>query len=182
VSGKISDGADWIYVRKFVDAINILSQGTGHVIKYLIIALILVLTTEVTSRYVFNSPTIWVLETSKMLLGIIGTWGWAYTHKHHGHVRVDILYTLFPRRIQALVDVILSILMLFPLVFVLVSIGTTWAIRAWVTGEKMVESSWLPPAAPFRTLLVVGFIMFALQCIAQFLCDLYCFVKNKELI
>ena len=179
---KISSGEDWVIIRKIVAFINTISQGTGHVIKYLIIALILVLTIEVTARYVFDKPTIWVLETSKMLLGIIGTWGWAYTHKHHGHVRVDILYMLFTRRMQALVDVVLSVLMLFPLVFVLVNIGTGWAVRAWVTGEKMVESSWLPPAAPFRTLLVVGFVLFALQCIAQFLCDLYVVIKNKELI
>ena len=117
-----------------------------------------------------------------MLLGTIGACGWAYTHKLGGHVRVDVLYSLVPRRGQALIDVIMSILMLFPLVFVLISVVSKWAIRAWETGEKMIESSWLPPAAPFRTALVLGFILFALQCIAQFLCDLYYLIKKRELL
>ena len=173
---------DWIIVRKTVAGINKLSAGTGHVIKFLILGLILVLFFEVTSRYVFGRPTIWALETSKMLLGVIGTWGWAYTHQHHGHVRVDILYMLFSRRVQASIDVVLSVLMLFPLVLIMINVGFKWAVRSWHTHEKMVESSWLPPAAPFRSMLVIGFILFALQCLAQFLCDLYYVVKKREML
>ncbi len=172
---------DWIIVRKTVAGINKLSAGTGHVIKFLILGLILVLFFEVTSRYVFGRPTIWALETSKMLLGVIGTWGWAYTHQHHGHVRVDILYMLLSRRVQAILDSVMTVLLLFPLVFVMINVGFKWAVRSWVTHEKMVESSWLPPAAPFRSMLVIGFVLFALQCIAQFLSDLYFAVKKREL-
>ena len=173
---------DWIIVRKIVVGINKLSSGTGHVIKFLILGLILVLFFEVTSRYVFGRPTIWALETSKMLLGVIGTWGWAYTHQHHGHVRVDILYMLFSRRVEAIIDSVMSLLLLFPLVFVMINVGFKWAVRSWVTHEKMVESSWLPLAAPFRSMLVIGFTLFALQCIAQFLCDIYYAFKKREML
>jgi len=175
-------GEDWLVVRKIAASIFKLSEITGQIIKYLVMALVLVLFTEVTSRYLFNSPTVWALETSKMLLGTIGACGWAYTYKVGGHVRVDVLYTMLPRRGRALIDVVMAVLFLFPLVGVLVNVGWKWAIRAWVTGEKMIESSWLPPAAPFRTALVVGFILFALQCIAQFLCDLYYLIKKRDLL
>ena len=173
---------DWAVVRTIARSIFKFSEATGQFIKYLVMALVAVLFIEVTSRYVFNAPTVWALETSKMLLGTIGACGWAYTHKLGGHVRVDVLYSLVPRRAQALIDVIMSILMLFPLVFVLIAVGSKWAIRAWETGEKMIESSWLPPAAPFRTALVIGFILFAVQCIAQFLCDLHYLIKKRELL
>jgi TRAP-type mannitol/chloroaromatic compound transport system permease small subunit len=173
---------DWGVARKIAGTIFELSEITGQIIKYLVMALVLVLFIEVTSRYLFNSPTVWALETSKMLLGTIGACGWAYTHKVGGHVRVDVLYTMLPRRGQALIDVVMTVLMLFPLVGVLIYVGTKWAARAWETGEKMIESSWLPPAAPFRTALVLGFILFALQCIAQFLCDLYYLIKERDLL
>ncbi len=182
MSDEIIKKDDWIIVRKTVEIINRMSEGTGHIIKFLILGLILVLFFEVTSRYVFGKPTIWALESSKMLLGVIGTWGWAYTHQHHGHVRVDILYMLFSRRVQAIIDSVLTVLMLFPLVLVMINVGYKWAIRSWMTHEKMVESSWLPPAAPFRSMLVIGFILFALQCLAQFLCDLYYVIKKRELL
>jgi TRAP-type mannitol/chloroaromatic compound transport system permease small subunit len=175
-------GEDWLIARKAAGAIFTLSEKTGQLIKFLVMALVMVLFIEVTSRYVFNSPTVWALETSKMLLGTIGACGWGYTHKVGGHVRVDVLYAMAPRRGQALIDVIMSLVMLFPLVGVLIFVGTKWALRAWETGEKMIESSWLPPAAPFRTALVLGFILFALQCIAQFLCDLYYLIKQRDLL
>ena len=180
--GKEALENDWAFVRSFARSVFALSEATGQVIKYLVMALVLVLFTEVTMRYVFNSPTVWALETSKMLLGTIGACGWGYTHKLGGHVRVDVVYSLIPRRGQALIDVIMSLLMLFPLVFVLIGVGTKWAIRAWQTGEKMIESSWLPPAAPFRTALLIGFILFGLQCLAQFSCDLYYLIKKRELL
>jgi len=173
---------DWVIARSFTRSMFNFSEMTGQIIKYLVMALVMVLFIEVTSRYVFNSPTVWALETSKMLLGTIGACGWAYTHKLGGHVRVDVLYSLVPRRGQALIDVIMSVLMLFPLVLVLIIVGSKWAIRAWETGEKMIESSWLPPAAPFRTALVIGFVLFGLQCIAQFICDLYYLIKKRELL
>lgn len=173
---------DWAVARSLVGGISRLTDGVGFIVKYLVLALIIVLFTEVVSRYLFNSPTYWALETSKMLLGVIGTWGWAYTHKLEGHVRVDVLYSLLSRRGRAVIDVVLSLLFLFPLVYVMIYAGTKRAIRSWETGERMVESNWLPPAAPFRTLLVIGFGLFALQCIARFLCDLYALVKNRDLV
>ena len=173
---------DWTVIRKIVKGVFAISEFGGQVIKYLVMALVVVLFIEVTSRYVFDSPTTWALETSKMLLGAIGTLGWAYTYKMGGHVRVDVVYSRFSRRGQAIIDSVLTILFLFPLVGVLISSGIKWAIRAWQTGEKMIESSWLPPAAPFRTLMVVGFLLFALQCVAQFMADIYSVIKNKDMI
>lgn len=82
-------------MKKIVQVINSISEFTGQVVKFLVIALIIVLCYEVISRHVFNNPTIWVLETSKMLMGTFGACGWAYTYLYDGHVRVDVLYTRF---------------------------------------------------------------------------------------
>jgi TRAP-type mannitol/chloroaromatic compound transport system permease small subunit len=134
--GKMLTGEDWVLAKKIVAGINALSEGTGEFVKYLVMALVLVLFTEVTARYVFDSPTVWALETSKMLLGTIGTLGWGYTHRLGGHVKVDVVYGLLSRRVQALLDVILSIIFLFPLVYVLIFTGAKWALRAWKNRRK----------------------------------------------
>ena len=160
-------------MKKIVQVINSISEFTGQVVKFLVIALIIVLCYEVISRYVFNNPTIWALETSKMLMGTFGACGWAYTYLYDGHVRVDVLYVRFSRRGKAWINVIMSIIFLFPICIILISAGTRWAVFSWKAGEKMVESSWLPPAAPFRTVLVVGFILFALQSVSKFIEELY---------
>ena len=169
-------------MKKIVQVINSISEFTGQVVKFLVIALIIVLCYEVISRYVFNNPTIWALETSKMLMGTFGACGWAYTYLYDGHVRVDVLYTRFSRRGKAWINVIMSVIFLFPICIILISTGIRWAAFAWKTGEKMVESSWLPPAAPFRTVLVVGFILFALQSVSKFIEELYFLVRKRELL
>ncbi len=168
--------------RGFVHGVDHLTDGIAFVLKFLVLALILVLFVEVVSRYVFNRPTFWALETSKMLLGVIGTWGWAYTLKLDGHVRVDVFYSMLPRRGRAAIDVALSIAFLLPMLYAMIYAGSRRAARSWATGERMIESNWLPPAAPFRTLLVAGFVLFALQCVARFVRDLYALVKNEDMV
>jgi len=80
-------------MKKIVQIIDSISEIAGQIVKYLLITLIIVLCYEVVSRYVFNNPTIWALETSKMLMGTFGACGWAYTYLHEGHVRVDVFYS-----------------------------------------------------------------------------------------
>lgn len=168
-------------MRKVVHCINSVNEYAGKVSLWAAVALVLVLCYEVTARYVFNAPTVWVLETSEMLGGVIGAVGWGYTYLHHGHVRVDFLYVRLPPRGRALVDVVLALLFLFPLVGILISSGISFAALSLATGEKMVESSWLPPAAPFRIVLVIGFCLLALQCVARFISDLHLLISKGEL-
>nr|MQY77855.1 TRAP transporter small permease subunit [Bacteroidota bacterium] len=131
-------------MKKIVQVINSISEFTGQVVKFLVVALIIVLCCEVVSRYVFNNPTIWALETAKMLMGTFGACGWGYTYLYDGHVRVDVLYAHLSRRGKAWINVIMSIIFLFPICIILISAGTKWAVFSWKAGEKMVESSWLP--------------------------------------
>ncbi len=169
-------------MRRIVKIINSISEASGQIIKYFVVALIIVLCYEVISRYIFNKPTIWALETSKMLMGTFGSVGWAYTYLHEGHVRVDVFYSKLSRVAKAWINVILSIIFLFPICTVLIISGIKWAKLSWKLGEKMVESSWLPPAAPFRTVLLVAFVLFALQSISKFLQELYFIIRKRELL
>lgn len=117
-----------------------------------------------------------------MLMGTFGALGWAYTYLYDGHVRVDVFYSKLSRLGKAWINVIMSIIFLFPICIILVSAGIRWAAFSWKFGEKMVESSWLPPAAPFRTVLVVGFVLFALQSVSKFIEELYFLVRKRELL
>jgi TRAP-type mannitol/chloroaromatic compound transport system permease small subunit len=169
-------------MKKLVQIINSISEFTGQLVKFLVVALIIVLCYEVISRYAFNRPTIWALETSKMLMGTFGACGWAYTYLYDGHVRVDVFYSKLSRTGRAWIDVVFSIVFLFPICAILISAGIRWAAFSWKFGEKMVESSWLPPAAPFRTLLVFGFCLFTLQSLSKFIQDLYFLIRKRELL
>jgi TRAP-type mannitol/chloroaromatic compound transport system permease small subunit len=169
-------------LRRLVSFIDALSMKVGHAVKYLIPALILVLFFEVVSRYVFNKPTIWVLETSMMIFGSIGALCWGYTLRIGGHVRVDVFYTMLSKWWKSFIDVVLTLLFLFPFQLILIKTGIKWSLFAMKTGEKMVESSWLPPTAPFRIVLTIGFILFFIQAISEFIKNSYYLVRKEDLI
>jgi len=101
-------------MRTVVRVFDSISEHTGKVVLWAAIALVLVLCYEVTMRYVFDAPTNWVMETAMMLGGTIAALGWAYTHRHHGHVRVDVIYTHLSPRGKAIIDVVCSLVFLFP--------------------------------------------------------------------
>jgi len=169
-------------LKRLVSFIDALSMKVGHAVKYLIPVLIFVLFYEVVSRYVFNRPTIWVLETSMMIFGSIGALCWGYTLKIGGHVRVDVFYSMLSKRGKAIIDVVLTLLFLFPFQLILIKTGIKWSLFALKTGEKMVESSWLPPTAPFRIVLTIGFILFFIQAVSEFIKNFYFLVRKEDLI
>jgi len=105
--------------------------------------------------------------------------GLAYTHLHGGHIRVDILYARLTPRGRAVANIIFALLFFFPLLAFLIDTSTSWMWRSWIEGEVRIESYWYPPAAPFRTIVLIGWSLFALQCVAQFMRDLYLLIRNK---
>ncbi len=167
---------------KIIGTIDRMSDVVAHLVKYLILVLIFVLIYEVAARYIFNKPTVWALETSMMVFGAIGALCWGYTLKIGGHVRVDVFYTMLSNRWKAIIDVAMTLIFLFPIQYILIHSGIKWTLFALKTGEKMVESSWLPPSWPFRAVLTVGFILFFIQTVSELTKDVYFIVKGKRLI
>jgi len=168
-------------MRVIVRVIDSISEWTGKTIRWACVALVLVLVYEVTARYVFNAPTIWAHESSRMLGGTIVALGWAYTHRHHGHVRIDVFYAhLSPRR-KAMIDVLSAFFLFFPLIIILTYTAAEFMWVAWSKGEKLIESYWYPPSGPIRTATFLGLSLFALQGVSQFIRDLYLLIRDKPL-
>jgi TRAP-type mannitol/chloroaromatic compound transport system permease small subunit len=169
-------------LRNIINRIDRLSDIVAHFTKYLILGLIFVLIYEVAARYVFNKPTVWALETSMMVFGSIGALCWGYTLKIGGHVRVDVFYTLLSKKWKAIIDVVMTLIFLFPIQYILIHSGIKWTLFALKTGEKMVESSWLPPSWPFRAVLTIGFILFFVQTVSELTKNVYFIMKGDNLI
>ena len=166
-------------MRTIVRVIDAISEWTGKATRWLCVALVGVMTFEVIMRYVFNAPTIWAPETSMMLGATIFAVGWAYIHRHQAHVRVDVIYRLLSPRQRAIIDVVFTLLFLFPFVIILTYYAADKMWQSWAIGEKMIETYWYPPAGPLRTVVFLGFFFLALQSVAGFIRDLYLLVRNK---
>ena len=168
-------------MRAILRVIDSISEWTGKAISWLAVALVMVIVYEVVMRYVFNAPTVWAYETSVTLGGTVYVMGWAYVHRHHGHVRVDVVYTRLSSRRKAIIDAICALLFLFPLLYILLDASASFTWHAWSVNERLIVTYWKPPAAPFRTIVMIGLSLLTLQCVAQFIRDLYLLIRNKPL-
>jgi TRAP-type mannitol/chloroaromatic compound transport system permease small subunit len=97
---------------------------------------------EVFMAYVLNSPTLWNFDFSLQMYGAIFMMAGAYTLSTEAHVRGDVIYRLFPQRVQGYIDLVLYFIFFFPGVLALAFYGYDYAALAW----KIKETSWNSPA------------------------------------
>lgn len=147
----------------FVDR---MSTWLGQAFAWLIIALTLMISWEVFSRYVLGTPHAWAFDVQIMLYGALFMMAGAYTLSKNGHVRGDVLYGFFRPRTQATLDLILYIVFFIPGVVALAWAGYTFAAESWRINEHSSISADGPPIYPFKAiiplagaiLLVQGFV------------------------
>lgn len=166
-------------MKKILKAIDTINDFTGKTAKWVVVFIMVTITTEVALRYIFGSPTSVLPELMMMFGAALYTLGWGYVHRLRRHVRVDIFYLSLPTRWQAGIDVVATLIWLLPMVASLVFVSVGWAYRSFVVEERSSFSYWFPLLWPIRTVVSVGMIFLALQALAQFYRDLYLLVRNK---
>lgn len=164
-----------------VGTIDSISKWSGLIARWACLALVVVICYEVVARYVFDSPTIWVHETSMMLGVFLVTMGWSYVHLHQGHVRVDVFYSRLSPRGKALTDIGCFLVFFLPLMVVLIYHAVVMVWEAYIFDEVLMASFWYPPALPLRTVVVIGLCFFLLQGLAGFARDVYFVMKGARI-
>jgi TRAP-type mannitol/chloroaromatic compound transport system permease small subunit len=156
-------------IKKIVQRIDSISEWSGRIFSWISLPLVLFMSYDVIMRYLFQAPTKWAYEMTWMLYGALFILGGAYGLKHKLHVRVDILYNRWSPRTQAIFDLMVYILIFFPVFYILISHSIIYAYYSWEVWETSYISYWQPPVYPIKTVMVVGFVLFALQGVAEFL-------------
>ena len=144
----------------FVDRISSL---VGQAFSWLIVALTFLITWEVFARYVLNTPNPWAFDLMIMMYGAAFMMAGAYTLAKNGHVRGDVLYSFFPPRLQAGLDLLLYIVFFIPGVIALVWAGTTYAAESLAIREHSTLTANGPPLYPFKMVIPLSGILLLLQ-------------------
>ena len=141
----------------------------GRAFGWCILILTFSVSYEVFVRYVLNAPTVWVFDMMVQMYGALFLMAGAYALAQDSHVRGDVLYRLFPVRVQATIDFILYILFFFPGMLALFWFGAEIAADSW----RYKEVSWNSPARIqiyyFKTLIPVAGGLLIIQGIAEIL-------------
>lgn len=176
---KLRPGNDMKLLSRIISAAESISKFFAVVGAVLIIPLILSLAYEVFSRYVLREPTIWAYEISYMLMGTIFLFGMAYALKTRQHVNVDVIYSILPKRVKALFDMIGSCI-LFIALFWLVNALSSYAIDTYEYQERSGASGWNPIIWPFRAVWLVGFALLAMQTFFEIIKSMHIIITGNS--
>ncbi|MFC4932265.1 TRAP transporter small permease subunit [Massilia sp. GCM10023247] len=144
----------------FVDRVSSL---VGQAFSWLIVVLTFLITWEVFARYALNSPNPWAFDLMIMMYGAAFMMAGAYTLAKNGHVRGDVLYSFFPPRLQAGLDLLLYIVFFIPGVVALVWAGYTYAAESFAIREHSTLTANGPPLYPFKMVIPFAGILLLLQ-------------------
>ncbi len=161
---------------RFIYFIDNLSAWVGKAFAWCILVLTMAYTYEVFVRYVLNDPTAWAFDMSYIMYGALFMMAGAYTLSRDAHVRGDVIFRLWPPRVQAVVELVLIVLFLFPGMAALIFAGADYAQESWSyrpygddgpRGEISVNSPIGVPVSPLKTLLPLAAFFVFLQGLAE---------------
>ena len=161
-------------MQKLLFSVDRLSTFFGQIFSWLIMALTLLISWEVFSRYVLNNPHPWAFDVMIMLYGTVFMMAGAYTLSKNGHVRGDVLYGFFPPRLQASLDLALYILFFVPGVFALAWAGINFAGESWAINEHSNVTADGPALYPFKTIVPIAGALLLLQGIVEIIRCIIC--------
>lgn len=105
----------------------------GHAISLLFFFSCLIIMIEIVARYVFNSPTFWVHETTTLVCALLFAYGGIHCMANNKHIRIGLIYDTVSDRVRRYLDILISFLLLL---FAL--------ILAYAAGQVAYESLYTP--------------------------------------
>lgn len=153
--------------QKAISVLDGISIVSGKAVSWLLIPMTISLVYEVIMRYFFHSPTIWSMDVAVILYGINFMVGSAYCLQSGGHIRTDFFYTNWSIRKKALVDIIMYLIVFFPIHFVFLDIGWAYFWKAFSINETMVSSPWMPLTWPLKIAIPLCIVLSILQGISE---------------
>lgn len=139
------------------------TRGLCYTGMLLVIPMMLLTSGEVIGRALWNQPIPGTLELSSYMLAIFILTGLAYTQQVRGHVRVEMITSRLPEKVQAFLDIFTNALCLF-IVFVLIWQGWRLGIE-----EKAVSDMLRIPQWPFKLFVSVAALMLFLEFALDFI-------------
>jgi TRAP-type mannitol/chloroaromatic compound transport system permease small subunit len=147
-------------------AIDALTTFIGKSVSWLLLVAVLISAVNAVTRKLFNlSSNAW-LEAQWYLFSAVFLVAAAYTLLSSEHVKVDLVYGRLPRKAQLWVEIIGTLLFLFP--FCLITIYLSWPIvmSKFASGEVSNNTGGLL-LWPVWALIPIGFGLLTLQGVSE---------------
>ena len=113
---------------------------------------------DVVMRYLFNDVSIGMQEMEWHLFSTIFLLGVAYTLRIDGHVRVDILYERQSPRRRALIDIVGTLVLLWPFCLLVTWYGWQFAAESYALSEVSGDPGGLAYRWLIKAMIPISFV------------------------
>lgn len=161
-------------ISKLIDFVALVSARLAQLAAAILVT---AMVWEVFARYVLHAPTVWAFDLAYMMNGAIFLLGMAWVMRQNEHISIDVVRKHLPKSFARISDVVLYLLVLFPLFAVLSKVGINKAWMAWKLNEVEMVSPWAPVMWPFYACIAIGLVAFTLQLLAH---GLRCAVNGQS--
>ncbi|QPC85526.1 TRAP transporter small permease subunit [Mesorhizobium sp. NBSH29] len=155
--------AGLLALSKGIDHLN---EFIGKKVAWLILVAVLVSAGNAIIRKTFNMSSNAWLELQWYLFGAAFLLAAAYTLKQNEHIRIDIVYGMFSRRVQHWIDLLGHVFFLMPFVVLMIFYFVPYVSLSYRSGEVSSSAGGLI-LWPAKSLLLIGFTMLGLQGISE---------------
>ncbi|RJP72536.1 MAG: TRAP transporter small permease subunit [Comamonadaceae bacterium] len=154
------------FLLKLSRLIDAFSNMIGKLVMWFILATTLISAGNAIVRKLFDSSSNALLEIQWYLFAAVFMLGSGYAFLRNAHVRIDFISSKFSARGRNWVDVAGILIFLFPLCYMMATLGWPLFERAWVTGEMSSNSGGLI-RWPVYGLIPLGFAILFLQGVSE---------------
>lgn len=165
-------------IISFIDTLN---DWIGKGVAWLVLALVLLVTYDVSMRYLFSSGSIALQEMEWHLFSVIFLVGAAYTLKHDDHVRLDLFYQsrFMTDYRRAWVNLLGSIFFLLPFCLLIIYCSWPFVSLSFSSLEQSPDPGGLPYRWLLKAVIPTGFSLLLLQGIADVLRNIKRIAENR---
>lgn len=150
-------------VSRLIDS---LSERVGRSVYWLVLLMVLVSAGNATVRYTLNTSSNAWLEVQWYLFSAVYLLCAGYTLLRNEHIRIDILAGRLPRRVQVWIDVVGTVLFLFPMAAIIAYLSWPVFLDSFLTDELSGDAGGLI-RWPVKILIPIGFSLLLLQGVSE---------------
>jgi TRAP-type mannitol/chloroaromatic compound transport system permease small subunit len=138
----------------------------GKSVSWLILLAVLVSAGNAIIRKTFNMSSNAWLELQWYLFGAAFLLAAAYTLKQNEHIRIDVVYGMFSRRVQHWIDLFGHLFFLMPFVILMICYFVPYVSLSYRSGEMSSSAGGLI-LWPAKSLLLLGFLLLGFQGVSE---------------
>ena len=166
-------------IKAIYNGIDKFNDFLGRIFSVLSLAILAVIMCEVILRRIFNRPQIWTQDLIVMLFACYIILISAYGLQKKAFVAVDVVYAMFPVRVQHILHIVTYAIFLVPFLMGLVPASWTFFLNAYTTGEQT-YSVWAAPTWPVKLCLFIGLALLAIQSVSEILKQVQAIVELAQ--